>query len=574
MKTLDKDIRPSANRWLAARAREVIGPLAAAVGAGTADGLLVIAQAALIGWIVHTTILGSQLGDLLLPLAALLAVFIGRAACTWSLGAAGTEAAAGVVAGVREALYRQLVALGPARLARQHSGAVASTMVEQVEALEGYYARFLPQTVIAVIVPLAIVIAVGLIDWLAGLLLLFAAPLAPLFMALIGMGAERLARRQQRTMARVSAYYLDRLRGILTLRLFRAGARATEEVEHAADMYRRRSLRVLRVAFLSSTVMDLIATISIAVVAVYVGLSLLGYLTFGPGQSLTLFSGLFVLLLAPEVFVPLRRLALHYHDRANAVGAAEEIIDLLMLPAPAFTPAVATPVPVERDERELPLPVPVGVEYRGVAFAYDGGTKPVLQNVTLAVAPGERVAIAGASGSGKSTLLHLAAGFLQPTGGEVLIDGKVPADEGAVAWVGQRPWLFYGTLADNIRLADPGATDAQVRAAAEAADLGPLLDSLPDGLNTLLGERGYGLSGGQARRLALARALLSGAPVLLLDEPTEGLDRASAERVLAALSRLADGRRTIIVATHDPAVQAWADRTVHLSAGSLAEAVA
>ncbi|WP_346655036.1 thiol reductant ABC exporter subunit CydD [Halorhodospira halophila] len=564
----------AAGRWLLDQAHLARGAMAATVGAGLADALLVVAQAVLIAWVIDRVVIhGAPLAELWGALGLLAAVFLARAGATWARAAAGARAAWIITAAVRRRLYRHLAALGPARLQGHQSGAVASALVEQVEALEGYYAHYLPQMVLAVAVPVVLIAIVAGVDPLAGLLLLIAAPLVPLFMALVGMGAARLSRRQQQSLARISAHFLDRLRGLATLRIFRATDAAAEAVEAAADEYRRRSMSVLRVAFLSSAALELIAAISIALVAIYVGFSLLGYLHFGPGPELGLFAGLFILLLAPEVFFPLRRLAQHYHDRAAAVGAGAEILQLLDEPLPATAASAAGPAtaPARRDpDTGLPVPQPLPVAFQRVTVTFPGGEAAALDRLDLTVSAGERVVISGPSGAGKSTLLNLAAGFLQPDSGVVTVGETVPA-AGAVAWVGQRPWLFHGSVRENLQLADPEADDRRLWAALRHADLEGVIAALPEGLDTPLGEDAYGLSGGQASRLALARALLSGAPLLLLDEPTAGLDPDSRERVLAAVARLADGRRTVLMVAHDRDTHDWGDRHLVIEAGRCVE---
>ncbi len=547
--------------------------MAATVGAGLADALLVVVQALLIAWIIDQAVIHQvALSELTGTLALLAAVFLARAGATWGRAAAGARAGWIITAAVRRRLYRHLADLGPVRLQAHHSGSVASALVEQVEALEGYYAHYLPQMVLAVTAPVLFIAIVAAVDLLAGLLLLIAAPLVPLFMALVGMGAARLSRRQQQSLARISAHFLDRLRGLATLRIFRATAAAAEAVEAAAEEYRRRSMSVLRVAFLSSAALELIAAISIALVAIYVGFSLLGYLHFGPGPELGLFAGLFILLLAPEVFFPLRRLAQHYHDRAAAVGAGAEILQLLDEPLPPARVSEGQPVaPVQRDARtDLPVPRPAPVRFEQVVVAFPGTAAAALDGFDLSIPAGQRVVISGPSGAGKSTLLHLAAGFLQPDGGAVTVGGVAPA-AGQAAWVGQRPWLFHGSVRENLQLADPQADDPRLWAALRHADLDAVIAALPQGLDTPLGEDAHGLSGGQASRLALARALLSGAPLLLLDEPTAGLDPDSRERVLAAVARLADGRRTVLMVAHDRDTHDWGDRHLVIAAGRCVE---
>jgi ATP-binding cassette subfamily C protein CydD len=313
-------------------------------------------------------------------------------------------------------------------------------------------------------------------------------------------------------------------------------------------------------------------------VAIYVGFSLLGYIDFGSAQELGLFRGLAILLLAPEVFQPLRRFAVHYHDRASALAAAEQINRLLAEPLPANVPDYASERAATRCQPAqhgpvsgLLQPEPVGIILNRVSVVFPGSGNAGLHDLSLEIPAGEKVVVSGASGAGKSTLLHLLGGFLQPSQGEAWIGGQPPPGDGGIAWVGQSPWLFHGSLEENLRLAAPQADEQTFWEALERADLAAVVRRMPEGLATQLGEQGHGLSGGQASRLALARALLSGAPVLLLDEPTAGLDPDSAQRVLGALERLADGRRTIVMAAHDSAAQAWGKRRLVIDQGRLVE---
>lgn len=551
-----------AGRWLAGRAGPVRGWLGLAIAAGLAGGGAVIAQAGLLAAIAHGTIVeGRPPGALMPAFAGLVAAVLARSGADWARQAAGTAAAARVRRRLRAELLEHVGRLGPVRLADVHSAGLASRLLERVDALEGHYARFLPQAALALAVPLAIAATVLALDWLAAALLVLAAPPIPVFMALIGMGAERLERRRFQALERLAGHFLDRVRGLTTLRLFGAEERAVAEVAAVSDRYRRRSMGTLRLAFLSSAVLELFAALAIALVAMYVGFGLLGYLEFGPAPALTLFSGLFVLLLAPEFFQPLRALAQHYHDRAAALAAAADLADVLERPAPERPAA----------EAAATAGAPGAVTLAGVHVAF-AGRGPVLAGVDLELEPGERVVVVGPSGGGKSTLLHVVAGFIGADAGRVTVSGQTPGVAGAVGWLGQRPFLARASVADNIRLGRPGATDAEVAAAARAADVDEFLGRLPAGLASRIGERGHGLSGGQAQRVALARAFLSGARVLCLDEPTASLDSASEERVLAALGRLAASGRTLLIASHHPRVRALADRVLRLDAGRLAAA--
>jgi ATP-binding cassette, subfamily C, bacterial CydD len=423
----------------------------------------------------------------------------------------------------------------------------------------GYYARYLPALGLALAVPLALLAAAFTQDWIAGLLLLLSAPLIPVFMALIGMGSQQVHEAQQEEQNRLAGHFLDRIRGLDLLRRSLALDAARDEVAQAADGYRRLSMRVLRVAFLSSAVMEFFSAVAIGLVAIYVGFALLGFLEFGPAGQMTLFSGLFVLLLAPEYFQPLRQFAQSYHDRAGAEAAAGALAPLLQEPpAPPQAPAQLPPDPAQ------PL-----LRLDRVSLRYDPGGPPALDDLTLSVAPGERIAVVGPSGSGKSTLLALCAGFVSPSTGSLAL--AEPARH--FAWMGQRAHLFHGSLRDNLLLgAAPGTPDDELLTALGAAGL-PVDDpTLPQGLDTPIGEGNRGLSGGQAQRVALARALLSGSRLWLLDEPSSALDPATEADLLGRILLHARERGiTVLLATHHEAVYRRLDRVIRLNQGRLRE---
>lgn len=531
--------------WLRQQARSVSRFHALSVAAGVAVGPVLVAQAGLIAWVAHRLIADKTVAPL--SLAGVLLVLIAvRAALQGVAQWAGARAGQFVAEDVRQRLLEHMATVGPPGMAQDHSAGVASRVVEQVDSLEGYFARFRPQMIIAVAVPGTILAVVFWLDWLAGILLLASAPLIPLFMALVGMGAEQINRRQFEAMAHLAGHFLDRVRLLPTLQLFGHARASIGEVAGAADRYRARSMRTLRVAFLSSAVLEFFASVAIATVAVYIGFALLGYIEFGPAPAVTAFTGVFVLLLAPEFFQPLRTLSQHYHDRAAALGAVGEIRGLLQRPA------------LEARVHDARLdPGRVEVEQARVDHPERGC---LAGPVSFVAARGECLVLWGPSGSGKSTLLRLVAGLQAPTGGEVRVGG-----DAGVAWLGQRPFLVEGSLADNIRLGSPRAVDdAELRAAAQSAGVTAFSDAMPDGLASDVSERGQGLSGGQAQRLALARVFLSNAPVVVMDEPTASLDGPSAEPVLAALARLAGSGRTLVIATHHEAVRELATRTIVL----------
>ncbi|MEQ8965134.1 MAG: thiol reductant ABC exporter subunit CydD, partial [Azospirillaceae bacterium] len=552
-------------------ARGARATLALAIGAGLADGALVVAQAALIAWILHGAIAaGLDRGALTGAFLALLAVFAARAAAAYVAEVAGFEAAARLRRELRDAVIDRLARLGPAFTTQGRAGALTALAVEQIEVLESYYARYLPQAALAVAIPLALLVVAFALDATVGAILAIAGPLIPVGMAVVGIGAAGASRRQIKSLGRLSGHFLDRLQGLTTLKLFGQARRELALVERVSDELRRRTLAVLRLAFLSSAVLELFASLAMAAVALHLAATVIlpalpggEAAASGPG----LFVGLFLLLLVPEYFGPLRRLAAFYHDRASAIGAAEEILGLLE----AEPPGPAAPA----EPKPIPAPGRAALAFEGVTVAFDDGRRPAVEAIDLEIPAGSRVALVGPSGSGKTTLIGLAAGFVAPTAGRVRLNG-VASDEAdpedwraRIAWIGQTPHLFHGTIADNIRLGRPDADAAAVARAAADARVAEFAEALPDGLDTPIGERGFGLSGGQAQRVALARAFLKDAPLVLLDEPTANLDAGNEAAVLEALDRLVAGR-TVILATHGPLAGRGADRIVRLHEGRAA----
>ena len=542
-------------QWLGERARTLRPWLWGAVGAGYLGALATIVQLGLMAWVVHAAIvLSTPLAELLWWFVALGATVVIRASALALQGINGARAAEGARQSVRDELMHSWAEQGPVRLAEASSAVLASEWVEQVDALEGYFARFQPQLWLSVLIPLTVLVVAFALDWLAALFLLLAAPLIPLFMALVGMGAERLNQQHFESVSRLAGHFLDRVRGLTTLQLFGQSARAVRDVAEASDDYRRLNMRTLRVAFLSSAVLEFFASVSIAVVAIYVGFGLLGYIDFGPAGELTLFSGLFVLLLAPEFFQPLRTLSQHYHDRAAALGAADHLVDRLQAPPrepqtpPETAPATAQEVAVT-----------------DLAVAYEGRGK-ILSGISFRLPEGETLALSGPSGSGKSSILQVLAGFQRPAAGQVSIFGTAPGTE-PVAWMDQRPFLIQGSWADNLRLTAPEATEQQMIEAVTRAGLAEVLAAQPLGLETPLGEGGRGLSGGQAHRLALARIFLSPVRLALLDEPTAGLDPRTRDDVIDALRALAQSDITLIIASHQSELVALAEHRLDLGQG-------
>lgn len=548
----------SAKQLLNQLAREEQRRFRLAVASGLLAGAFTWVQMGLFAWCVTALIVNSQPLSELAPLFALwLLILPLRGLLTYLQETLSQQASLAIRKRLRQRLLHHMIALGPVRLSGYHSASLSYQLVEQVEALDGYFAHFRVQLWLATLLPLGVFVITLRQDWLAALFLALAAPMIPLFMALVGMGAERLNRDQFAAVARLSGHFIDRVRSLTTLQLFGQTAQARESVWAASEGYRIRSMRTLRLAFLSSAVLEFFAAVAIAVVAIYIGFGLLGYIEYGPSDELTLFSGLFILLLAPEFFQPLRSLAQHYHDRAAALGAADSLVKLLAEPPPATRSGHIPPAPQAPNTLIALQNARVSHPERGV----------VLGPVTLSLARGETVILTGASGSGKSTLLQLLAGFVDPGEGSRLVASDV-----RFAWMDQRPLLIQGTLADNLRLAAPKASDEALHQALAHADLSDLVSGLPHGVETSISERGVGLSGGQAQRLALARVFLSQAPLVLLDEPTASLDAHTERAVMQGLETLKREGRTLVIATHHPALKALADRHWYIEHGELSSA--
>ena len=554
--------RRARSAWLADLARPARGRQRLAALCISLSGALLIGQAAAIAWLLQQVLVSgaslSRSGPVLVALAAilLLRTLLGSA----SQAAAGDVADAARLA-LRERVFARLLGNGPLWLRQRRSGELGELMLHHGDAIESYYSGFLPVRTEVVVVPLLILAAVAWVDWVVALILLFTAPLVPFFMMLVGWGAEAAGRAQLGELARMSGHFADRIKGLGLLRLYGRGEAELAGIEAAAEGVRVRTLKVLRIAFLSSTVLEFFASVSVAMVALYLGLSYLGMMSLHATVP-TLGAGLFCLLLAPEFYAPLRRLAAHYHDRANALAAAAEVERLLQaLPTePALDGEDVAVLPPEPAEAALPP-----LQAQGLALRPLGASRDVLHDLDLRLEPGQRLALVGPSGSGKSTLLEALAGWLPPRGGRLQLRPGVE-----VAYASQRPYLFHGSIAENLRMADPAASDARLRAVAEAAQVLQFAQRLPQGLDTLIGERGFGLSGGEARRIGLARLLLRDPQVLLLDEPTAFLDADTEAALLRSLAAYARGR-SVVVATHSPAVIAWADRCLLLPEGRLVE---
>ena len=571
-------------RWLAAQARVVRAPLALAAAAPLLGGALLLVQAWLLAHVLDAAIAGhAPRAELAPAIGAIAGLILARAGLAWLGERAGARAAETIKQRLRLALFDRLLARGPAWSRGQVSGELASAIVDQVEALDGFFSRYLPAAVAAAVLPVAFAAVLLPVDWIAGLLLLVTAPLIPLFMALVGWGAEAASRRHLRAFARLSGFFADRLRGLSTLKLYGRAEAEAQSVALASETVRRRTMAVLRIAFLSSAVLEFFAALGVAGMAVYFGLTYLGFLDLR-GSPLTLQAGFFCLLMAPEAYAPLRQFAAHYHDRAAARAAVSQVAaafdGLPDLDAQAgdgnVAPLKGCQTPDEDGASSRRAAPPASLVAHGLTVRAAGRPDPVLDDARLALQPGMHAALMGPSGSGKTTLLETLC-RLRADAGAVSLDGVPLADWNEVALrervvlVGQRPYLFAGSIADNIRLGRPDASDEQVRAAARRACVDEFTQALPAGLDTPLGSRGAGLSGGQAQRVALARLFLRDPGLILLDEPTSHLDEATQARVLDEILAFARGR-TLLLATHAHAVARRLPHRVRLAHGKLDQA--
>ena len=538
------------------RARAVRHVLALDCAIGLLAALLVLAQAVLLARVAARGFSGASLGDLVLPLGLLVAVVVARSALAWGFEVAGRRAATSVLSGLRLDLVEQRLRRQPAALDGSESAEVATTAVAGVDALETAFARYLPQVVLALTVPVAVLILVALLDPLSAGLMLLTLPLVPVFMWLIGKATERRTRERWQALSLLAAHFLDVVRGLPTLRAFNRGEAQTTQIALVSDQYRRAAMGTLRIAFLSGTVLELAATLGVALIAVTVGVRLVN-------GSVGFETALTVLVLAPELYIPLRNLAAQYHASADGLAVSGRLLDLIEQPAAVVAGQTIAPSP--RD---------AAIRFDGVSFDYPGRPEAVLDSVDLELRPGETVALVGASGSGKSTTASLLLRLCEPTAGRLAVGDvdlagcDLAAWRSQIAWVPQQPTLFRGTVADNIRLGDPSASETRVKAAAELAAADGFIRALPLEYETVVGEGGRRLSAGERQRIALARAFLRDAPLVILDEPTANLDSANAAIVGEAVDRLRPGR-TILLIAHRPELAAKADRIVRLESGRL-----
>ncbi len=524
-------------------------------------GLLAIGQAYLVSATVNDVFLEKRtLLQVVHWMQLLFIVIAARGLLTWLNEVAANTVAVRVKSNLREQLFAHILALGPAFSRGERTGELTTAAVEGIEALDAYFSQYLPQLVISTLVPITILILVFPLDLLSGIILLLTAPLIPFFMYMIGRSAEGMTKQQYETLSRLSAHFLDSLQGLTTLKLFGQSKAQTQNIAKISDQFRDTTLKVLQVTFLSAFALELLATISTAMIAVEVGLRLL----YGQMQFQ---EALFLLILAPEFYLPLRMLGLRFHAGMAGTTAARRIFQILDIPVPSEQVSV---------RNKQSLPEISSISFENITFQYPDAKEPALKNINLTISRGQHIALVGKTGAGKSTLANLLLHFIEPTSGAITINHNPltnHAPDGwrsAIAWVPQGPHLFHDTIASNIRLGKSNATDEEIASAARAAHLEEFIESLPDKYETVVGESGARLSSGQAQRLALARAFLKDAPILILDEPTSSLDPETESALEESTRRLMQGR-TVITIAHRLNTIFNADQIIVLEEGRIVE---
>ena len=548
------------------------GYLAGTIVLGLAATGLILMQASLLAHALASAATGIGAVALAGTLGLLLAVLAARAAVGYGGETAALRAAAAVKSQLRRRLTEHTLRLGPAWLGGQQPGAITTLATRGLDGLDAYFARYLPQLVLACLVPLAVVIRVGLADWISGVVIAVTLPLIPVFAVLVGLHTKATTQRQWRLLARLGGHFLDVVEGLPTLKLFGRGKPQAEVIGKITNEHRAATMSALRIAFLSSLVLELAASLATALVAVEVGLRLLG-------GHISYQTALLVLLLTPEAYLPLRAVGSQFHASTEGAAAASDVFAILDTPEPSAAAVPAVPAhgqpgkPADGGRRPVSLRSD-SITLSEVTLTYPGRDRPALCGVNLTIAPADRITLTGPSGAGKSSLLGLLLRFAEPTGGRIEIGStdlrSIPLDEWRrqISWVPQQPYLFAASVAANIALGCPAAARAAIARAAQAAGAAEFIEDLPQGYDTEVGERGLRLSSGQRQQIALARAFLRDAPLLLLDEPAAHLDAASARRLGQAVSTLmAD--RTVIQVIHGQDWSRGAGRVLLLEEGRL-----
>lgn len=529
------------------------------IGLGLLNGLLIIGWAYALTQVIDRVFLqDSSLAEVQNWLFLMGGIAMLRFGTLWGSEIAFQQVAGTIKTFLRERLFAHLLRLGPHFASGERSGELVNTLTEGIEALDTYFRQYLPQRVLVLVVPFAILLVVFPQDTLSGMVLLLTAPLLPVFIALIGMWSGAVSRRQFESMSYLSAHFLDVMQGLTTLKLLNRSRSQIKMIARLSDDFRVATMQVLRIAFLSALVLELLTTLSIAIIAVEIGLRLLY-------DRITFEQAFFVLVLAPEFYQPIRNFGASFHASTKGLSAARRIFEILDTPT----------VEVSQDTRPIPEKIRV-LNFESVSFTYPQRDTPALDRLTFQIEAGQSVAIMGESGAGKSTLAALLLRFIEPSTGQITLNGvalqqfSLSAWRQQIAWVSQHPYLFNTTLLDNLRMAKPTASMDELFWAAEQADLLTFIQKLPQQWETRIGERGTRLSGGQAQRLAIARAFLKDAPLLLWDEATAHLDNLTETRVLQAWEKLRTHRTSLLI-THRARMTEHIDRTLRLHQGRIVQ---
>ncbi len=561
---MDKKKQRSLNKWLKQQSKLAKRWLLIAVSLGVLSSVFLLAQAALLATILHQLIIEHvDKSELVWHFFGLGFSVIGRALCNWGREIAGYRCGEQIRVYIRQLILDKLRELGPAHIKGKPAGTWATLLLEQVEDMQEFFSRYLPQMSLSVLIPFIILIVVFPINWAAGLIFLLTAPLVPMFMALVGMKAADANRKNFKALQRLSGHFYDRLQSMTTIRLFNRAEQETEVLKGASEVFRTRTMDVLKIAFLSSAVLEFFTSISIAITAVYFGFSYIGELNFGHyGLGVSLFAGLFILILAPEFYQPLRDLGTFYHAKAQAVGAAESIVEFLDTDI-NLTQSGNTALPPSENisivASDLVVQSPDGANLVGP--------------ISFELSTAKSTALVGQSGAGKTSLINAILGFL-PYQGSLKVNGvelntlQIEDWRKQINWVGQNPLLLHGTILENVTLGKSNVSESSVQHAIENSFSEEFVSK--HGLDYQISDRSGGLSVGQAQRLALARAMLHGGSFWLLDEPTASLDAKSEQLVMQSLEREIQGKTTLMV-THQLSPLKAIDQILVLEQGKLVQ---
>jgi ATP-binding cassette subfamily C protein CydD len=560
---MDKHTQKSLRNWLKLQSKQAQRWMTLSILMGLISTLAIVSQAALIASLLHSSIIDripmQQLVSTMIWLAIAIAT---RAAANYVKEIAGFKAGAQIRLYVRQLVLDKVRELGPAYLQQKQAGAWATLILEQVDEMQDYYAKYLPQMTLAGAVPLIILVVVFPQNWAAGVIFLFTAPLVPLFMALVGKKAAEANRKNFKALQRLSGHFYDRLQALTTIRLFNQSEQQVEQLNAASEVFRKRTMSVLKIAFLSSAVLEFFTSVSIAITAVYFGFSFIGELNFGNyGLPLTLFTGLFILILAPEFYQPLRDLGTYYHAKQQAIGAAESLVDFLSID-----------VNESKATETLPHTSSISIEAENlVVLAHDA--TPLVGPISFNVKPNEHIALVGHSGAGKSSLVNAILGFL-PYEGSLKVNGvelktvQSTHWHQCISWVGQNPTLLHGTLLDNLNLGGKELSNAQITQALSQSHCDEFVDKL--GLDHQIEDRMGGLSVGQAQRIALARSILQQGSLWIVDEPTASLDSKSESMIFDSLTAVTANKTTLMI-THQLSALKDVDRVLVIHKGDIVE---